>query len=167
MKFNLDSHSIELIPHGKEFTVRVDGQTRPVEIVRRGDGWLDIRLPGTESAPETGFSAYVSSDGAKRWVTINGQTFQFNQSSQMARKAARGQSHSAGELLAPMPGQIRAVQVAEGETVAQGQTLLVLEAMKMEIKIAAPFAGKVKVLNAKTGQTVEKEQTLIEIEPLS
>lgn len=167
MKFSLDSHNIELTSNGKGFTVRIDGQTRLAEIVRRGDGWLDIRLPGTESAPKTGFTAYVSSDGAQRWVTINGQTFQFSQSSQTTRKAARGQSHSAGELLAPMPGQIRAVQVVEGEVVAQGQTLLVLEAMKMEIKIAAPFAGKVKSLNAKTGQTVEKEQTLIEIEPLS
>ena len=63
-----------------------------------------------------------------------------------------------------MPGQVRAVNVSEGEAVVKGQTLAVLEAMKMEIRIQSPADGKVKKLYIKQGQTVEREQTLIEIE---
>jgi len=58
---------------------------------------------------------------------------------------------------------IRAVNVSEGESVTKGQTLLVLEAMKMEIRVQAPVDGVVKKLFVKQGQTVEREQMLIEI----
>ena len=63
-----------------------------------------------------------------------------------------------------MPGQVRAVNVGEGEMVTKGQTLMVLEAMKMEIRIQATMDGKVAKLLVKQGQTVEREQVLIEIE---
>ncbi|PWH13091.1 MAG: hypothetical protein DDG60_11125 [Anaerolineae bacterium] len=62
-----------------------------------------------------------------------------------------------------MPGQIRAVQVAEGETVTKGQTLVVVEAMKMELKIVAPFEGVVKTVKVRPGQAVEKDELLVEI----
>ena len=62
-----------------------------------------------------------------------------------------------------MPGQVRAVNVSEGDSVTKGQTLLVLEAMKMEIRIQSPMDGAVKKLLVKHGQTVEREQMLIEI----
>jgi len=67
-------------------------------------------------------------------------------------------------LVAPMPGLVRSVSVVEEEAVKKGQTLLVLEAMKMEIRIQAPLDGLVKKLLVKQGQTVEREQVLIEIE---
>jgi 3-methylcrotonyl-CoA carboxylase alpha subunit len=63
-----------------------------------------------------------------------------------------------------MPGQIRALNVSEAEAVTKGQTLLVLEAMKMEIRVQAPRDGVVKKLFVEQGQTVEREQVLIEIE---
>ena len=106
-------------------------------------------------------TAYVSSDNTKRWVTVNGQTFVLTKSSG-ARKGGHAH-HAAGELTAPMPGQVRAVNVSEGDAVTKGQTLLVLEAMKMEIRVHAPQDGVVKKLFVKQGQTVEREQILIEI----
>jgi len=63
-----------------------------------------------------------------------------------------------------MPGLVRSVNVAEGEAVSKGQTLLVLEAMKMEIRIQAPFDGVVQSLPAEVGQTVEREQILVVLE---
>jgi biotin carboxyl carrier protein len=63
-----------------------------------------------------------------------------------------------------MPGQVRAVNVSEGDDVKKGQTLIVLEAMKMEMKIEAPSDGVVKSLLVKAGQTVEREQMLIVVE---
>jgi pyruvate carboxylase subunit B len=62
-----------------------------------------------------------------------------------------------------MPGQVRAVQVTMGQSVSKGQTLLVVEAMKMEIRVVAPRDGLVKSLRVQQGQTVERDQLLVEI----
>ncbi|MFC5183745.1 acetyl/propionyl/methylcrotonyl-CoA carboxylase subunit alpha [Actinomadura harenae] len=65
-----------------------------------------------------------------------------------------------GSLLAPMPGTVVRVEVGEGADVADGQTLLILEAMKMEHRIAAPAAGTVTALNVTRGQQVEAGSVL-------
>jgi len=125
------------------------------EILQAKEGKLDLLVDGKQ------ITAYVSSDNAKRWVTVNGQTFVLIKSSGAKQ---RGTAHGhASELVAPMPGQVRAINVLEGEAVTKGQTLLVLEAMKMEIRIQAPRDRKVAKLLVKQGQTVEREQVLIEI----
>jgi len=63
----------------------------------------------------------------------------------------------------PMPAQVRAVQIAEGELVEKGQTLMLLEAMKMEIQVKAPLDGRIVRLLAVDGQSVDKDQLLVEI----
>jgi acetyl/propionyl-CoA carboxylase alpha subunit len=65
-----------------------------------------------------------------------------------------------GRIVAPMPGRVVSVHVAEGETVAKGQRLMVLEAMKMEHALAAPFDGVVDHLAAKTGDQVTEGAVL-------
>jgi biotin carboxyl carrier protein len=106
-------------------------------------------------------NAHVSSDGAKRWVTINGHTLMLTKTS----GAKRGVRHDhAGGLIAPMPGQVRSVSVSVGDVVKKGQTLLTMEAMKMEIRIQALKDGKVSALHVQQGQSVEREQILIEME---
>jgi len=160
VKFAFDHSSetipIDLVPSGKSYRATIGDKTVDVEILQAKDGKLDLLVDGKR------VTGYVSSDNVKRWVTINGQTFVLTKS-MGARRRGAGHDH-ASELAAPMPGQVRAVNVVEGETVTKGQTLLVLEAMKMEIRIQAPREGKVMKLLVKQGQTVEREQILIEIE---
>jgi propionyl-CoA carboxylase alpha chain len=60
-----------------------------------------------------------------------------------------------GSLLAPMPGSVISVHVATGDTVAAGQTVLVLEAMKMQHTVSAPHAGVVSEIDVTVGQQVE------------
>jgi biotin carboxyl carrier protein len=62
-----------------------------------------------------------------------------------------------------MPGQVVKILVAEGEAVRRGQPLMVLEAMKMEIRINAPRDGHVTRLLCQPGQVVERGQTLLEL----
>ncbi|WP_433232070.1 acetyl/propionyl/methylcrotonyl-CoA carboxylase subunit alpha [Actinomadura formosensis] len=69
-----------------------------------------------------------------------------------------------GSLLAPMPGTVVRVETEPGADVAEGQTLVVLEAMKMEHRIAAPSAGTVTELNVAAGQQVESGAVLAVIE---
>ncbi len=67
-------------------------------------------------------------------------------------------------LVAPMPGLIVRVNVQPGDKVAQGQGLVVMEAMKMENELRAQAAGTVKSVNAAPGMAVEKGAILIEME---
>ncbi len=156
MKSKFNDTSLELTPNGKGYFAIIGDKTFSVEILHSENGRLNLLLDGQR------VTAYVSSDGANRWVTVGGQTFALTKSTAGTRRAQHGH-HAQDELTAPMPGQVRAVNVAEGESVAKGQTLLVLEAMKMEIRVSAPRDGMVGKLFVQQGQTVEREQVLIEI----
>jgi pyruvate carboxylase subunit B len=63
-----------------------------------------------------------------------------------------------------MPGKIVRVLVSEGDAVASGQALLVMEAMKMENELRAPHEGRVRELPAREGQTVETGALLVLLE---
>ncbi|HEX8555150.1 MAG TPA: biotin/lipoyl-containing protein, partial [Sphingomonas sp.] len=69
-----------------------------------------------------------------------------------------------GAILAPMPGRIIAVDVAEGDAVTKGQRLVTLEAMKMEHALVAPFDGTVAALAASEGGQVTEGTMLARIE---
>jgi 3-methylcrotonyl-CoA carboxylase alpha subunit len=103
--------------------------------------------------------AQVSVDGAHVWVTLEGRTYRLKKAAGGRKTSGHG-GHAAGELSAPMPGLVQSVSVSQGEAVSKGQTILVLVAMKMEIRIAAPFDGTLASLRVKAGDTVEKEQVL-------
>ena len=66
-----------------------------------------------------------------------------------------------GGLNAPMPGKVVEVQVKKGSSVRKGDTLIILEAMKMEHKVIAPSTGKIKDVLVSKGEQVENGQTLV------
>ncbi len=167
MKINFDTQTLEINPSGDNYVAMLDGKKILVEIVRVdvGQGRMDLRFTELSESDSirvsVSKSAYVSSDMAKRWVTIDGHTIMLTKTS----GAKQGVRHDyAGGLIAPMPGQVRSVSVSVGDVVKKGQTLLTMEAMKMEIRIQALKDGKVTALHVAQGQTVEREQILIEVE---
>jgi 3-methylcrotonyl-CoA carboxylase alpha subunit len=109
-----------------------------------------------EIADVSGFA-----DAARVVVFREGQAFEFALASR-----GTGTTHGLhdGEIEAPMPGKVTAVEVSKGEKVAKGQRLLTLEAMKMEHALTAPFDGTVAELPAKTGAQVTEGQLLIKVE---
>lgn len=158
--FDLDSQTylVDVIPDrsGRSFRVYLGEKTNDVEILQADNGKLELFIDGKQ------VTAYVTTDNTKRWVTVNGKTLLLVKSSGV-RPRGSAHYHAAGDLTAPMPGQVRAVNVSEGETIKRGQTLLLLEAMKMEIRVQAPQDGVVKRLFVRQGQSVERDQVLIEI----
>jgi len=155
MKINFDTQTLEINPSGDHYVATMDGKTVSVQVIRAEDGRMDLLIDGQR------MNAHVSSDMAKRWVTIDGHTMMLTKTS----GAKQGVRHDhAGGLIAPMPGQVRSVSVSVGDVVKKGQTLLTMEAMKMEIRIQALKDGKVTALHVQQGQTVEREQILIEVE---
>ncbi|MBV6391124.1 MAG: hypothetical protein KPEEDBHJ_00329 [Anaerolineales bacterium] len=155
MKTTFDTQSIELNPSGENYAAILDGKTVSVHIVRAANGRMDLLIDGQRVI------AHVSSDMARRWVTVNGRTILLTKTSGAKQGVRRDH---AGGLIAPMPGLIRSVAVGVGDVVKKGQTLLTMEAMKMEIRIQALKDGKVSALHVAQGQTVEREQILAEVE---
>jgi propionyl-CoA carboxylase alpha chain len=80
------------------------------------------------------------------------------------RFADPGDARAAGSLMAPMPGVVVRVDVAAGDRVTRGQSLLVLEAMKMEHTVAAPIDGTVSDINARVGVAVDAGAVLVVID---
>jgi 3-methylcrotonyl-CoA carboxylase alpha subunit len=82
------------------------------------------------------------------------------------RPYGTGQASAAdGAIIAPMPGKVIAVDVAEGQTVTAGQRLMVLEAMKMEHALTAPFDGVIEGLAVSAGGQVQVEAVLCRVVP--
>ena len=73
-------------------------------------------------------------------------------------------NHDRGSLHAPMPGKVVRIEVKEGESVDEGQVLVVMEAMKMEHTLRSPHSGTVTSVQAATGDQVEAGQTLVVVE---
>jgi biotin carboxyl carrier protein len=72
-------------------------------------------------------------------------------------------SSKVNNIKAPMPGLVFDIKVTEGDTIKKGDTVLVLEAMKMENMLKSPGEGVVKTIKVKKGEAVEKNQILIEL----
>ena len=151
-----DESAVDVTSDGRVYTISSDGRTYRLELVEASDGWYDLSIDGRQ------VRAYVSSDGQTRWVSIHGRTVRLTRKLPSARAAAAGHEGSS-ELMAPMPGQVRAVNVQAGDAVTRGQVLLVLEAMKMEIRLQAPFDAQIASVDASVGQTVEREQVLVRL----
>ena len=147
--------TLDVVPLSEGYQVQFGERTASVRFARGADGQLTFILDGRK------VEAHISTDGKRRWVSFGGVTLVFEKTSGVRR--AGGSGYSSGRLTAPMPGQVSAINVAIGDTVTKGQTLLVLEAMKMEIRIQAPSDGVVERLAVEQGETVEREQVLIEI----
>lgn len=76
----------------------------------------------------------------------------------------RPKADMAAMVIAPMPGMVKSVAVKVGDTVSEGQEVLVLEAMKMQNSLTSGKEGKVKKVSVKEGQTVSADDVLVELE---
>jgi len=72
-------------------------------------------------------------------------------------------SRGEGGIVAPMPGLVLAIRAKEGESVTAGQTLLVMEAMKMENAVTAPYAGTVTKVYVREGDAIAEGDLLVDV----
>ena len=129
-------------------------ETASVVLGRAGE-FRSVSLDEGGMAAASGFR-----DDERVVVFYEGNTYAFDRSSRGTVGAAAGD----GAIVSPMPGRVTAVEVKTGETVAKGQRLLTLEAMKMEHGLVAPFDGVVAEVNAVAGAQVSEGAVLARIE---
>ena len=116
-------------------------------------GRILVELDGVRSF------AHVSRCDDEWWIHFQGRIYVTN----MHEPGSKDSTLSEGSLSAPMPGTILDVMVKKGQRVREGQTLLVMEAMKMEHRIQAPRAGEVTEVYFQTGERVDMGANLVEI----
>ncbi len=129
-----DTFACQIAGGGEQVRVTVDGQTRLWDHAVVGD---------------------------QRWVAAGPNAFAFRPLEPVVEGADAARE---GALEAPMPGTILAVRVDAGAQVAEGDTLVVMESMKMELSLAAPADGIVANVHVAPGEGVRQGQPLVELE---
>jgi len=147
-------------PHA--WRVQAGGESLRVTVAARGGDTLDLCIDGPDG---TGIHRlqFAQQDGCLHFRLAGRNHAARDLSYLPARGAQAGRSD--GLLRAPMNGKVTIMNVAAGQKVAAGQTLLVLEAMKMEHALAAPCDGVLKLLHVADGEVVAPGKILAEIAP--
>ena len=138
-------------------SMQLDGSSvNPPDIsISRADqtGQLKVEISGASHL------AHVAKVGDDWWIHMDGRTHVVRMHESGSSEAESVQ----GGMSAPMPGTILEILVKQGQRVREGQTLLVMEAMKMEHRIQAPRSGEVTRLHYSVGDRVDMGTTLVEI----
>ena len=152
----------------RDFTFRLDADaadtshtaiTLDIESREVGEGFCR-----TESGRTHHFAwAWV---GAELHLWLDGALHVFQRAETRRRGRAAG-PEAAEDVLAPMPGAVLEVLVAEGERVEQNQTVVLMESMKMELVITASRSGVVRRIAVEPGQQVDRGMRLLELVPES
>jgi 3-methylcrotonyl-CoA carboxylase alpha subunit len=137
-------HAVVAGPDGR---VEIDGATMEV-------AWDDPRLARVD-----GERVWVVVAGATRWVYHNGCVHVLEAGNEDAPRRSRVHS---GSLSAPMPATVRQIRVNAGDTVQRGDTLVVLEAMKMELPIRAAGNGTISAVRCREGELVQPGVPLVD-----
>ena len=125
-------------------------------VTRREDGRLQV----SDGARTLVADAVIG--GGSVWVWIDGELLEIP----TAARASRAKSGSDAEALTPqMSAKVIRVLVQPGQTVAAGDTLVVLEAMKMEMPIRAPHAGTITSVNCAEGELVTPDNPVVVLSP--
>ena len=107
------------------------------------------------------YAAWVAAAGDARWVYLDGRVYEMDVET-AGRRRRTASAH--GSLSAPMPATVVRVDVSPGARVRRGDTLVILEAMKMELPIRAASDGTVASVSCKPGDLVQPGMPLIEFE---
>ncbi|MFF3516066.1 acetyl-CoA carboxylase biotin carboxylase subunit [Streptomyces sp. NPDC002573] len=149
---------------------RLGGEPRPVAFPMRVSDPVEYAPRGTHTVTEDSVSVVL--DGVRHtfrragdWLGRDGDAWHVRDHDPVAASLTRSAHSGTESLTAPMPGTVTVVKVAVGDEVTAGQSLLVVEAMKMEHVISAPHAGTVAELDVTPGTTVAMDQVLAVIAP--
>lgn len=140
----------------KKFEFKIRGNNYNVEIKNLEDNIAEIEVNGTT------YHVEIEQQEQKRSKTptiVRKQQKPTTSESKIKKQMSGGE-----QVKAPLPGTILELHVKEGDEVKKGQTLLIMEAMKMENNIMAPRDGKVKSIKVAASESVLQDDELVEIE---
>jgi biotin carboxyl carrier protein len=134
-------------------TLRVAGEAVSLEDLGRGE-WRVV-IDGLAHR------LYAAGPPDAQWIWFDGVAYRPQVSD--GDRPSRTRARDVGSLTAPMPATVRAIRVSTGEAVKRGDTLVVLEAMKMELPLRSPADGTVKAIACEVGELVQPGVPLVEL----
>ncbi|MEU5403995.1 acetyl/propionyl/methylcrotonyl-CoA carboxylase subunit alpha [Streptomyces sp. NPDC005963] len=151
---------------------RLGGTPAPLAFPLRIAGLDPVVQEAPMDSTVHGNTVTITADGivhtfhhAGDWLGRDGDSWRVQDFDPVAASLSGGAHGGADTLAAPMPGTVTVVKVAVGDRVEAGQSLLVVEAMKMEHVLSAPHAGTVTELDVTPGSTVAMDQVLAVVAP--
>lgn len=142
-----------------EYMITVNNKSYSVNIGRIEDDNVEVTL---DSNTYTVGVEYSGNKSKKTPRLDRGRTVP-DASSAPDRTTAPGQITGMGKIIAPLPGAILKLLVAVGDQVTEGQTVAVMEAMKMENEIEAPVSGIISKISVKEGDTILENALIMSI----
>jgi acetyl/propionyl-CoA carboxylase alpha subunit len=161
-RFNAGGHeyTVLLTTSGRnQFSVQIGDQPYAVQVWSWADAVMSLSVDGHRQTV-----TLVSGDGTRWWYHLSGEGGSLDWVSPLPE--GKRSRTAEGSLHAPMPGQVRAVNVTVGQRVETGDTLIILEAMKMEHRIKAPYAGEVVAVHYQVGQQASVDAVLLEVKAM-
>jgi len=152
-------YNVELSRAADGYRLHIGDRVVPMDVQAGADGRTWLTLDGEHH------EVVVATRGDEVFVHVDGEAFELRYEHPLKRLAAALGGNAADSVTAPMPGSLVAVHVKTGDAVKLGQTLLVMESMKMETAIVAPRDGAVKEVHFAPGQTFDRDVTLLTLEP--
>lgn len=140
--------------------VLIDGEERDVDFLNLGGSLFSLI---TENKS---FEAVIDDEEGRIDVMMRGRLFEaqvLDERAMLLMQRRGGMVDSSGEVHAPMPGLIVDVTAELGQAVAKGQTVVILESMKMQNELKSPIDGVARAIYAVAGQAVDKNELLVEI----
>ena len=157
--FNDAAHPLALSRSATAYRLHVGDQTLAIDLADGADGttWL---TPGGRRIP-----VVIASRGDEVFIHLDGEAYALRYQHPLDRLAAQAGGAAEDRMTAPMPGSIVSVSVKAGDAVIKGQSLLVMESMKMETTLTAPRDGVIAKITYQPGQTFERDVLLLSLEP--
>lgn len=159
-KLGDELHNVELSRAAAVYRLHLGDRQIPVDLATAADGraWLTLG--------ERHVEVVIATRGDDVFVHVDGEAYQLRYQHPLNRLAAQAGGSAEDHIRAPMPGSIVIVSVKAGDTVTKGQTLLVMESMKMETTVAAPRDGVIAAVTYEKGQTFDRDALLLSFEPM-
>ena len=160
-----EQYEVELLRQDGVTTLIWNGEAQIVDLLEVEPGCYSVIISGRSVDVRLDSARHPDPDIHAYRATLYDSPYEFAlQDPRKALMAAAGAAGLAGgTLTAPMPGKVVKLLVKEGDTVTEGQTLLILEAMKMQNEYKSPAAGVVIKLHVGEGATVETASPMVEL----
>jgi len=157
-KLGESEHNIALSRSADAYRLHVGDQVIALDLQTTADGraWLTIG--------ERHVEVVIAVNGDDVFVHLDGEAHQLRYRHALDRLAAQAGGGGDDVIRAPMPGSIVAVSVKVGDSVSKGQTLLVMESMKMETTIVAPRDAVIESIAYEKGQTFDRDAVLLKLQ---
>lgn len=153
----------------KEFVIKIESDNEKYNFIINDMDKLKLRIDEINkncyllSIDNRNIQAFIAGDDNNIYVSIEGFQYIFNKNDELSERSFKEiptKNIDKQIVKAPMPGNIIKLKFSKGDKVSEGDCLLIIEAMKMELSVYSNIDGEISEMNVTEGETVDTDKTL-------